>query len=160
MKKNKIIIVALVIILVVCCILLGFVMSFNDDEGTKDNELFKVSCDTDSLRGGNEISCKLKASIKDYKVSAISATIVESSDYELIEVTPYSSWEGDGENGDIDLYTDVNKTGDFNIAEFRLFLINKDIDKIEVIVEDNSFFDQEFLEYKVSNINKKVSVKN
>ena len=43
---------------------------------------------------------------------------------------------------------------------FRLSLINKDIDEIEVIVEDNRFFDQEFLVYKVSNINKKVSVKN
>lgn len=160
MKKNKIIVVVLIIILIVCCVGLGWVMSFGNDEVTKDNELFKVSCNADSSNNNGEINCKLKANIKDYKVSAISATIAESGDYKLIEVIPDSSWEGDGENGDIDLYTDVNKTGDFNIAEFRLSLINKDIDEIEVIVEDNSFFDQEFLEHKVSNINKKVSVKN
>ena len=154
MKNHKVVIIILSIILVICCIGIGWMISFDnslDGFNSKENNL-SLSCESASIKMNEEVTCTLKGHVTDYQVSAVSSTIESNSDFELIEVVPDSSWEGDGEMGDIDLYTDVNKSNDFNIVQFKISLTNEASSEIQINLLENSFFDENFEEHKIENI--------
>jgi len=167
MKKNKIIIIVLILVFMILCIIFGWLWSSNNSKNKMQNinnktnitnEQITLTCNRTSIKLNSELICALEGNIKEYEVSAISATIAPSNNYKLISITPNSIWEGDGENGDIDLYTDENKSGNFKIANIAITLTNKNIDNLEIKIENISYFDQEFSEHKIDNITKKIII--
>ena len=77
-----------------------------------------VTCDKTKVSPGDTISCSIRGTAADDSVPSVSAKLKLSSNLTLGNVVVDSSWQGDGEGGNIDLYTDSNKTGTFNIATF------------------------------------------
>ena len=155
--KNKKIII-LIVVLGGLGIFLGIYLSFREEKNIKKDMGIVLKCDSETIKQGDKLNCTLEGNSYDYEVSAISATIKKSDDYDIVKVTPDSSWEGDGENGDIDLYTDINKTKNFKIAKFTIVLKDTSKTDIEINIVDNSFFDQEFVENKIDNVTKKIKV--
>lgn len=159
MMKNKILIIVLVGVLIVGCIFLGGIIAFNNDisKEVNDDNLI-LTCESNEIRLNEEVKCILKGNVIKYDVSALSSTIEENSMFELVNVIPHSSWEGDGEMGDVDLYTDINKSNEFDVLTFHIKLINDSIEVININIIDNSFFDENYEEHKLANVTKTLKV--
>lgn len=159
MNKNKILIMFLVSMLIICCIFLGVMISFDNkiEEQVNFNELL-LTCESDTIKINEEVMCTLKGNVTKYEVSAVSSTIEKNSSFELIKVSPHLSWEGDGEMGDVDLYTDVNKSDEFDILTFNIKLISDTREEININIVDNSFFDEYYEEHKLENVTKTLIV--
>lgn len=162
MMKNKILIIVLVGVLLVSCIVLGGIIAFDNEfkkQVNDNNSKLLLTCESDEIRLNEDVKCTLKGNVNDYEVSAVSSIIEENSMFELINVIPHSSWEGDGEMGDVDLYTDVNKNNEFDILTFHIKLISDSIEVININIVDNSFFDENYDEHKLENITKALKVR-
>ena len=160
MKKDKtviLILLILILILFVIGIYIGYFSSFQD--GVLSNDLI-LTCDSDEIKLYDEVICTLMGNVTSYEVSAFSSTIETfGSDFELVEVNVDEIWQGDGDGGDIDLYTDENKSGKFALVTFKVVL--KDINQDEIVINliDNSYFDEEYQEHNLENISKILKVK-
>lgn len=133
-------------------------MSLEHETNEKTDKELILTCDSKTIKKDEEVSCTLKGNVSDYDVSSLSSTIEKNNDYELIEVIPDSSWEGDGKNGDIDLYTDNNKSDKFGIVTFKIKLLNDENDNIQINIIENIFFDQDFNRYDLSNVTTKLKI--
>ncbi len=157
-NKDKVIIVVLVVVLVICCVFVGYITSMKGENNENDKYL-TLSCDNDEIKMNQTLTCYLKGNRPNYEVSAFSSTLEDGVNFKVEEITPDKSFKGDGENGDIDLYTDNNKKGKFAILSFQIKLVNQDYDKINIILRENSFFDEKFEQHSLSNISKTIKVK-
>lgn len=159
MNKRKVLIGLLITVFIVCCIGLGWIMSIGKEtENVSNDENIIITCKNDDNKKADEYICNLKGKAENYEVSAISLVIEENSDYKLLEVIPNSSWEGEGELGDVDLYTDENKKDVFDVLRFKILLLNNNTDKINISIVDNSFFDDNFEEHKLEYVNKVINI--
>lgn len=160
MKKNKIIILILlllILILFIGGIYIGYFSSFQDVDVS--NNLI-LTCDSEEIGIDDEVVCTLKGNVTEYDVSAFSATIETfGSDFELEEVNVDKIWQGDGDGGDIDLYTDENKSGKFDLLTFKIILDDPKEDEIVINLVDNSYYDEEYQEHNLENISKTLKVK-
>lgn len=158
MNKNKILIIILTVILIVCGIILGILKSMGNKYENKDITTLLLTCDSKNIKLDKEINCTLNGVSKKYDVSAVSATIENSLDFELVNVITNNEFEGDGEFGDVDLYTDVNKKNEFDILTFTIKLINDNVDSIDINIVDNSFFDENYKEHTLQNVKETLKV--
>lgn len=108
-----------------------------------------LSCDKTKLKPNEETTCSVKANTNE-DVSAVGARITLGSNLTLTSVTTDSSWEGNGDDGNIQLYIDNNKKGNFNIATFKVKAgsVNTGADTIvslsDVKLSDASFAETDF----------------
>ncbi len=103
--KKKVLLIAIV---------LGAVMPFRINALTGSVNL---ECDKVMLDPKESTTCYVTGNIKE-EVSTVSAQIKVGEHLTLVSVNTDSIWEGDGEEGNVQLYTDVNKMGTFKIASF------------------------------------------
>ena len=82
-----------------------------------------ITCDKESYGMNDTATCSVKGTSNE-EVYSISSLFSNSS-YANIEFTPDSSWQGNGDEGNIQLYTDTGKKGTFNIGTLKVKL--KDI---------------------------------
>ena len=159
MFKNKILIIVLFGILLVCCIGLGVIIAYDKQVDAQiNNEVLLLTCESDTIKVNEEITCTLSGNVMEYEVSAVSSTIEKNLNYDLIKVIPHSSWEGDGEMGDVDLYTAVNKSKKFDILTFNIKLVDDTTNEININIANNSFFDENYEEHKLENVTKTLKV--
>ena len=79
-----------------------------------------ITCDKESYGMNDTATCSVKGTSNE-EVYSISA-LVSNSSYANIEFTPDSSWQGNGDEGNIQLYTDTGKKGTFNIGTLKVKL--------------------------------------
>ena len=79
-----------------------------------------LSCDKAKLSAGESTSCTIKGTASEGNVSSLSAKINLSSNLQLVSVTTSDIWEGNGDDGNILLYTDKVKNGEFDIGSFTI----------------------------------------
>ena len=96
--------------------LIGILIPFNTKALTGSVNL---SCTTTTLKPGESTNCTIKGNINE-EVSAVSIKLGVGDNLTLSNVKTDSSWQGDGEGGNIELYTDSNKKGEFPIATFTV----------------------------------------
>lgn len=106
MKKKLFMLVAL------SCLLLPF--NTNALTGT-----ISLNCTKTTLQPGEETKCTIKGNTTD-EVSAVSMKLAVGSNLTLTNITTDTIWQGDGNGGSIELYTDSNKSGNFNVATFTI----------------------------------------
>ena len=107
---------------------------------------------------GSELVCSLKG-YSDTYVSSLSAKLKVDGNIEFVGFNTNSIWMGDGNNGDIELYTDVNKTGEFSIGTITVRLsINDNGRNGIVLIEDISYYDDKFKEIVVSDISSNIKI--
>ena len=67
-----------------------------------------------------------------------------------------AGWEGNGNDGDIELYTDINKSGNFAIASFNVKEMK--VGSGNISVNNISFSDSAFKETSISSKNYTINV--
>lgn len=73
-----------------------------------------VTCDNDIVKG-TSLKCSING-VAEGIVSAVSAKVRTGSNIKFNSFIPNSSWQGDGEEGKIDVYTASDMTGNFVIG--------------------------------------------
>ena len=120
------------------------------------NGFGELSLTCDKIIGvyGEEINCTIKGTVaKNSEVSAISSQIDLSDNLEFVSFTPGYGWEGDGDDGNIQLYTENNKSSEFIIGNLVLSVNEGIVNTNETInLIDNSFYDVNFDEQKLPNL--------
>ena len=113
--------------------------------------VINISCDKLTAMGGEEIKCIVSGQVSNNnQVSSLSSKINLSDDLEFVSFTTNSVWQGTGNDGDIQLYTDENKTSLFNIGEFIVKIKEGTYNKTEFIsLEETYFYDEKFEEQKI-----------
>ncbi len=86
-----------------------------------------ITCDKESYNLNETATCKITGT-SDEEVRSVSAKI--NSEYLNVSFTADSIWQGNGDNGNIQLYSDSAKKGTFNIGTLKLTV--KDSDSTEV----------------------------
>ncbi len=80
-----------------------------------------IECDNTSMNSSSSMTCYVRGKNFNYGVSSFEGTLVLGTNLTLSANEKDSSWEGSTTNeGEIVLYTDTNKTGNFNIASFTI----------------------------------------
>ena len=163
-KENKLIIISAFFCVIIFLTFIIIKGSYATEENISniniDNNQVVLECDSIEVIPSGTISCQIKG--KDFitPVSSFSADIVLDNNLSLLDVEVNSIWEGSGENGIIDLYTDENKTGDFEIATFTIKISDNNIGFDSVILlKDIVYSDNNFDEYTVDNITENIRVK-
>ena len=137
-------------ILLFSLLIIGGTVLFLDSNEVLEKDNIILDCE----KKGEKAFCSLKGNSYDNEVSAVSAMILVNSGDKLLNIDVDSSWEGDGEDGSIEVYTDTNKTGIFDIATFEVSL-DADSDNI-ISVEDVEFYDREYFEYEVESVSEEI----
>lgn len=110
-----------------------------------------LSCDKTNGLGGEEISCIITGTVDSAsQVSSLSSQIKLSENLEFVSFTTNSIWEGVGDDGNIQLYTDENKSSTFDIGTFTIRIKEGVTNTTESItLEDNYLYDEKFEEHEV-----------
>lgn len=103
----------------------------------------------DCNKSGKEYICDIKGNY-DEEVTALEYTYSLPKNVTLIDFIKDSSWEGTNENNMISLYTDVNKSGVFNIGKLKL-KTSKNFKSNDIKTEKLLFYDSSFQEIELEN---------
>ncbi len=108
----------------------------------------KVTCSSTKLEPSKTASCTITGTTST-AVSGVSAKLNASGSIKISDIKANSIWQGDGEGGNFELYTDTNKTGTFNIGSFTITATGEGTGTINV--SNITYSDADFEEKKVSN---------
>lgn len=78
-----------------------------------------ISCNSTSIEVGSSTSCTLYG-YSNEGVSAVAASLTAGGSISISNISTSSNWEGNGSDGNIQLYTDSNKSGSFGIVSFTV----------------------------------------
>lgn len=81
----------------------------------------EITCDKQTYNVQEEAVCTLKATTDEEIISVSGSLNTEDQTFEIIP-TASDIWQGDADDGNIQLYTDEEKTGTFDIATIRVKL--------------------------------------
>ena len=115
-----------------------------------------IECDNTQLSVNQTTQCYVKCKNFTDSVAAFHGKVTVDNKLSIIKITKDSSWEGAADNGVIDVYTDVNKSGNFNIASFEVKAIASGDGQITL--SEIEITDSQFQETAVSNVVKTISV--
>jgi len=113
-----------------------------------------LSC-PDKINEAAEFNCELSG-YTDTSVSSLSANIKLSGGLTFVGFIPSRSWEGDGANGDIDLYTLDIKKGTFTIGTLKVK--SDGSTNSSVTVSSVFFYDENDKEKTVNSVSKTIQM--
>lgn len=119
-----------------------------------------VSCEDTVIGPGGTLTCSISGNSFSALISSFHAKITLGEGLTLMSVEKDSSWLGSGDGGIIDLYTDVNKTGDVNFASFVIKADDDVSDNVVVNIEEIIISDDNFIEYNFEVISTEIEVSN
>lgn len=83
-----------------------------------------IECGKNQLNVGETATCYVRCKNFNDSVSSFHGVLVADSNLSIFDIQKDNIWEGAVDNGNIDTYTDVNKTGNFNILSFNIKLLS------------------------------------
>lgn len=116
-----------------------------------------MSCDEEVVNKSN-ITCSIEGNTSSI-VTAVSIKIKTGSNISFAQFIPASVWQGDGDDGDIELYTAQDILGKFDIGTLNLNIIPV-VDGLDtnVVLDAISFYDEKGSETKINNYTKKIRI--
>lgn len=78
-----------------------------------------ISCNSTSFEVGSSTSCTLYG-YSNEEVSAVAASLTAGGSISISSINTSSNWQGNGSDGNIQLYTDSNMSGSFGIVSFTV----------------------------------------
>ncbi len=115
-----------------------------------------VSCDKTTLSPQESTTCHVTGNASE-EVSTVSARVKVGDSLTLVSVKTDAIWQGDGDGGQIELYTDTNKSGTFAIASFTIKANSIDGDT-SVMIDSVYFSDASFEQYAVSSATRNIRI--
>lgn len=97
-----------------------------------------INCDSELVKG-NSLSCKITGN-SDKIVIAVAANIRTGNNITFSNFVPASTWQGNGDEGKIDLYTDKDLYNDFLIGTVNFNVTTSKDGSNSYITVDNVFF--------------------
>jgi len=127
-------------------ILILFILSILPAKVYAESGKTILECNKTNVKPGDEITCVLTGNVSEYEVSAISSKITVSNGLTLGEIAVDPIWEGDGDGGNIQLYTDENKSSTFAIASFKVTVSKSIQDSLKetIKIESTKFYDEKY----------------
>ncbi len=134
------------------------IFSFSKSYALEGFGQVNLTCDKTVAVGGENISCTATGTVAaESQVPALSSVIELSDNLEFVSFTTDSSWLGDGTDGKIELYTDVNKSSTFPIGTFTVKVKEGVVNTEESIqFVKTYFYDKDFKEQAVKDATLKV----
>lgn len=116
-----------------------------------------LSCDSDIVRN-NTLTCTVKGNASTL-VIGLSMKVKTGNNITFKSFTPNSKWQGDGEEGKIDLYTSEDIKGNFNIGTI-IFNINQVLNGLDSSISLNqiSFYDEKGSAEELNNYTKNIRI--
>lgn len=133
-----------------------FIVLFITPFCVKANSIL-LTCDTNIVKG-TSLKCSING-VAEGIVSAVSAKVRTGSNIKFNSFIPNSSWQGDGEEGKIDLYTASDMTGNFVIGT-----LNFDVTSIyeggnsTITIDSIFFYDENGKESSVTPITNTIRI--
>lgn len=118
----------------------------------------KIDLICDEIILSNSFSCTL-VGYSDKNISSLSATVSQDNDVSFLSFSKNSLWQGDGEDGKIDLYTDKDITGNFDIGTLKFNIVDLNKDSVIINIINISFYDLVGREEVINNFTKTISIK-
>lgn len=123
----------------------------------------KLTCDNYQLKSEQSTTCEIIGNTQEGGVTSLSANILLTGNLELVDVKTESTWQGNGNNGNIQLYSNKGtKAGDFKIATFVVKVKTNTINSDETLeIKDVKFYDGEendYKEYSIPAVSKNIRV--
>lgn len=104
-----------------CVALLGSMVPFKVKAAT---EGINIDCGSDNaMLTSSSLTCKITGTTQS-AVSGLQFRLTSNDLATISNIQISSIWQGDGDDGNIGIYTDTNKTGTFDIATFTLIAKN------------------------------------
>ena len=125
--------------------LIGILIPFNTKALTGSMNL---NCNSNTLTVNTSTTCTLSGNSSE-EISALSAKLSASGNISISNISTSSIWQGNGESGSIDLYTDTNKSGNFAVATFTI-KANSAAGTGTINVSGINFSDASFNEHSIS----------
>jgi len=130
-NKKKIIIAIITFMYVLSPLLLINKTTFSIEDNPYENQnlsetdtlenAFVIECDKTNLSPSEPTTCSIKGKNFTKQVSSVSAKLKLGENLTLTNIIFDAIWVGDESlDGKIDIYTDINKYGDFNIGTFTI----------------------------------------
>lgn len=142
-------------------LILGFVlvMSKNSYAVTESSGSISLTCNNTSLTAGSTTTCSITGTISGDTVTSLSAMINVSSNLELVSVSTSSIWQGNGDGGNIQLYTDVGKENTFEIGNFVIKAKSGVQSSTEsVSIDDVKFYKSDYSELLVNSVSMNITI--
>lgn len=157
LKHNKLLIIIVFITIGILFLVLKETYSFTDSNQV--NGKIKIECDSNNVLPGENLTCAIKGENFTTELSSYSTKLILGNNLNLVTIEKDPSWEGSGEGGIIDLYTDTNKTGNFNIATFIIKAdnINSGFDS-NISLQNTIISDENFEENSVNDTSLNIRV--
>lgn len=114
-----------------------------------------ISCNSTSFEVGSSTSCTLYG-YSNEGVSAVAASLTAGGSISVSNINTSSNWEGNGSDGNIQLYTDSNKSGSFGIVSFTV--TGNSVGSGTINVGGIKFSDASFNENDISGISLYITV--
>ena len=115
-----------------------------------------ISCNNNSIEVGSNTTCTISG-YSDSEISALSASLTSSGSISISNINTSSIWQGNGGDGNIQLYTDSNKSGGFSIATFTI--TGNSIGSGNINLNSVKFTDASFSENSISGSSITITVK-
>ena len=110
-----------------------------------------------TMDSNSEFSCEVTGNSNNF-ITSLSAVVTTTKDVSFVSFIPDSGiWQGDGVNGQIDLYTDVDVKNNFKIGVIKLK--NNGNTDSSVTIDSIFFYDINDKEIKVDSVSEVVAIK-
>ena len=144
MKKKLIVIVGLIILLTP--------FSINALTGSVN-----LNCETNTLSVNSSTTCTLSGNSNE-EISSLSARLTSNGNISISDISTSDIWQGNGLGGSIELYTDNNKIGNFEIVKFTIKTSSQP-GTGTINVNSINFYDAMFNEHSISQKNLTITIK-
>ena len=136
----------------------SYASNTSTDNGTNSlaviDESIVLDCSDEIFSPSETVTCTIKGNDFTTQVSSLTAKLVIGNNLTLGTVNfEEASWQGDGSEGKIDLYTADNKKGDFDIVEFTIAASNitTGVDT-NISLTDIEISDENFDTYQIDDV--------
>ena len=140
--------------LIMTIVLVGILLPLNIKALTGS---INLNCNSNTIEIDTSTTCTLSG-YSNEGISALSAKLSASGNIRILNISTSTIWQGDGLDGNIALYTDSNKLGNFAIATFTV-KANSTVGKGTISVSNVNFSDASFNEYSMLGKSLTITVK-
>ncbi|MCI6265288.1 MAG: cadherin-like beta sandwich domain-containing protein [Erysipelotrichaceae bacterium] len=116
-----------------------------------------VKCPNGSVVGST-IDCEVFVT-SDIEISAVSTKLSVSDNLEFVSFKTDSSWQGNGDNGDVSLYTYPNQIGEIKLGIATLKIKESNASRTGTIyVKEVTFYDADFSDISGGSVSKNIKI--